>query len=68
MSTIAVYYEHPDWSRPLFTEIERRGAPCVKLAAGEHVCDQRANPDPFCMQAASPRPQKTSSRGLAMRT
>jgi glutathione synthase/RimK-type ligase-like ATP-grasp enzyme len=39
MSTLAVYYEHPDWFRPLFAELERRGVPFVKLAAGEHTYD-----------------------------
>lgn len=33
---IAVYYEHPDWFRPLFTELERRGTPFVKLDAISH--------------------------------
>ncbi len=22
---IGIYYEHPDWFRPLFTELDRRG-------------------------------------------
>ena len=24
---IAIYYEHPDWFRPLFAELDRRGRP-----------------------------------------
>jgi glutathione synthase/RimK-type ligase-like ATP-grasp enzyme len=37
---LAVYYEHPDWFRPLFTELDRRGAPYEKL----HVADHRYDP------------------------
>ncbi len=33
---IAVYHEHPDWFRPLFAELDRRGLPYVRL-------DPRAN-------------------------
>ena len=36
---LAIYYEHPDWFRPLFTELERRGIPYVKLHAGSHRYD-----------------------------
>ena len=28
---IAIYHEHPDWFRPLFAELERRGLPYVRL-------------------------------------
>ena len=28
---IAVYHEHPDWFRPLFAELDRRGLPYVRL-------------------------------------
>ena len=34
---IAVYHEHPDWFRPLFAEMDRRGLPYVRL-------DPRATP------------------------
>ncbi len=37
--TIAIYYEHPDWFRPLFTELDRRGTPYVTLDARQHVYD-----------------------------
>ncbi|HEV2150307.1 MAG TPA: hypothetical protein VGR37_23105 [Longimicrobiaceae bacterium] len=36
---IAVFYEHPDWFRPLFAELDRRGTPYVKLHAGSHRYD-----------------------------
>jgi biotin carboxylase len=33
---IAVYYEHPEWFRPLFAELDRRGVPYSKLDASSH--------------------------------
>lgn len=33
---IAVFHEHPDWFRPLFAELDRRGLPWVRIAAAEH--------------------------------
>lgn len=36
---IAVYHEHPDWFRPLFTELERRELPFVRLDAASHRFD-----------------------------
>jgi len=33
---IAVYYEHPDWFRPLFAELDARGINYVKLNAACH--------------------------------
>ena len=33
---IAIYYEHPDWFRPLFAELDRRGTEYVKLDARRH--------------------------------
>ncbi|HEY0658697.1 MAG TPA: hypothetical protein VGD05_09495 [Pyrinomonadaceae bacterium] len=34
---IAVYYEHPDWFRPLFAELERREISFEKIDAARHV-------------------------------
>jgi glutathione synthase/RimK-type ligase-like ATP-grasp enzyme len=39
MPQLAVYYEHPDWFRPVFTALERRGVPYIKVDAGAHVFD-----------------------------
>jgi hypothetical protein len=41
---IAIYYEHPDWFRPLFAELDRRGTPYVKIHAGAHRFDPGAGP------------------------
>jgi glutathione synthase/RimK-type ligase-like ATP-grasp enzyme len=36
---IAIYYEHPDWFRPLFAELDRRSTPYVRLDASCHSYD-----------------------------
>jgi len=36
---LAIYYEHPDWFRPLFAELDRRGTDYVKLDARRHFYD-----------------------------
>ena len=36
---IAIYYEHPDWFRPLFAELDRRGTAYVKIDARKHFYD-----------------------------
>jgi hypothetical protein len=41
---IAIYYEHPDWFRPLFAELDRRGTPYVKIHAAEHRFDPAGEP------------------------
>src|SRR3984957_6760913 len=33
---IAIYYEQPNWFKPLFAELDRRGTNYVKLSAVEH--------------------------------
>jgi carbamoylphosphate synthase large subunit len=39
---IAIYYEHPDWFRPLFAELDARGINYVKLNAACHSFDPAA--------------------------
>jgi hypothetical protein len=36
---LAIYYEHPDWFRPLFAELDRRQLPYVRLDASSHRFD-----------------------------
>ena len=36
---IAIYYEHPDWFRPLFAELDARGVEYVKLNPSCHSFD-----------------------------
>jgi hypothetical protein len=43
--TLAILYEHPEWFRPLFAELDRRGLPYRKLNAAEHDYTPSANGD-----------------------
>jgi len=36
---IAIYYEHPDWFRPLFQQLDERGANWLKVEARHHYYD-----------------------------
>ena len=47
--TIAIYHEHPDWFRPLFTELERRGIPYERLDAANHVYDPSETSVPWSL-------------------
>jgi len=38
-SRLGIYYEHPDWYRPLFEELDRRGVPYDALHADDHRFD-----------------------------
>lgn len=42
--SLAVFYEHPDWFRPLFAELDRRGLPYEKVHAGAHRFDPSEEP------------------------
>jgi glutathione synthase/RimK-type ligase-like ATP-grasp enzyme len=46
---IAVYYEHPDWFRPLFAELDARGTPYVRVDAARHRFDPGAREEPFAL-------------------
>ena len=39
---LAVYYEHPEWFRPLFAELDRRSIQYIRIDAGCHVYDATA--------------------------
>jgi hypothetical protein len=36
---IGIYYEHPDWYRPLFQQLDARGVNWMKIHAGAHSYD-----------------------------
>ena len=36
---LAIFYEHPDWFRPLFAELDRRGTEYVRIASDDHHFD-----------------------------
>ena len=41
---ISIYYEHPDWFKPLFAELDRRGTSYVKENPGTHRFDPADEP------------------------
>lgn len=46
---IAIYYEHPDWFRPLFTELEQRDVPFVRIDANAHTYDPSESESPYSL-------------------
>jgi len=53
---IAIYYEHPDWFKPLFTELDRRGVPYTRIDATAHSYDpsEKSSPYSLVFNRASP--------------
>jgi hypothetical protein len=45
----AIYHEHPDWFRPLFAELERRGIPFVRLDPRAHCYDPGEKESPYSL-------------------
>jgi len=41
---ILIFYEHPDWFRPLFAELDRRGTPYELVHADDHGFDPSGRP------------------------
>jgi len=39
MKPIAIYHEHPDWFKPLFAELEKRGLPYLRINPLRHSFD-----------------------------
>ncbi len=46
---IAIYHEHPDWFKPLFAELDRRGIPFVRLDAAAHTWDPAETESPYSL-------------------
>src|SRR3989475_2190146 len=46
---IAIYYEHPDWFRPLFQELDRRAVPYERLDAARHRFDAGDGRPPYSL-------------------
>src|SRR6187397_443998 len=55
-SRLGIYYEHPDWYRPLFAELDRRGVPYDALHADTHRFDpsEAASPHAVVFNRMSP--------------
>lgn len=47
--SIAVYHEHPDWFKPLFTELDRREIEYERLDAANHQFDPGADDAPWSL-------------------
>ena len=45
----AIYHEHPDWFRPLFAELDRRGIPYIKLDPRAHTYDPAETTSPYAL-------------------
>jgi hypothetical protein len=45
----AIYHEHPDWFRPLFAELERRGIPFVRVDPRAALYDPSANDHDYAL-------------------
>lgn len=52
---IAIYHEHPDWFRPLFTELDRRGLGYLRIDARHHQYDLTSSREyALCFNRMSP--------------
>lgn len=49
MKPIAIYYEHPDWFKPLFAELDRRGLAYVRVDAASHSYDPSETESAFSL-------------------
>src|SRR6476620_1001418 len=46
---IAIYYEHPDWFRPLFAELDKRGISYERIDAAAHSYDPGETESPYSL-------------------
>ncbi|MFL5507992.1 MAG: RimK family alpha-L-glutamate ligase [Gemmatimonadaceae bacterium] len=46
---IAIYYEHPDWFKPLFAELDRRGLEYERIDAASHTYDPSESTSPYSL-------------------
>ena len=46
---IAIYYEHPDWFRPLFAELDKRGIAYERIDAAAHSYDPGETESPYSL-------------------
>jgi glutathione synthase/RimK-type ligase-like ATP-grasp enzyme len=47
--SLGIYYEHPDWYRPLFEELDRRGVPYDAVHADQHRFDPSDRTPPHAL-------------------
>jgi hypothetical protein len=46
---LALFYEHPEWFKPLFAELDRRGVPYDRLQAHQHSFDPTVRESPYAL-------------------
>ncbi len=46
---LAIFYEHPEWFKPLFTELDRRGVTYDRQLADTHSYDPAARQSPYAL-------------------
>ncbi len=46
---LGILYEHPEWFRPLFDELDRRGIQYDRLLASEHSYDPKVRTSPYSL-------------------
>ncbi|RYC69477.1 ATP-grasp domain-containing protein [Spirosoma sordidisoli] len=46
---IGIYYEHPDWFKPLFAELDRRAIPYERIDAAHHLYDPSESESPYAL-------------------
>jgi D-ala D-ala ligase C-terminus len=46
---IAIYYEHPDWFRPLFQRLDESGVPWTKIDARNHQYDATSSEEEYSL-------------------
>ncbi|HYN10531.1 MAG TPA: hypothetical protein VES67_24305 [Vicinamibacterales bacterium] len=47
--SLGIYYEHPDWYRPLFQELDRRHVPYEAVHADDHSYDPSDRTSPYAV-------------------
>lgn len=47
--SLAFFYEHPEWFKPLFVELDRRGVAYEQLLANEHRFDPTERESPYAL-------------------
>jgi glutathione synthase/RimK-type ligase-like ATP-grasp enzyme len=67
---LAIFHEHPDWFRPLFAELDRRGVPYTRLDAARHSYDpgERTTPYSLVFNRASPSAYLREARQTTFHT
>jgi glutathione synthase/RimK-type ligase-like ATP-grasp enzyme len=67
---IGIFYEHPDWFRPLFAMLEQRGLPFVRIDAAGHMYDpsERSSPLALALNRASPSSYTRGRRQVTFHT